>query len=345
MKKILLLTIAVLPVSLLALTWHDASSEPFTIYAQISGAPGFQRVIPSVEGWSESPERHYTQLEMGRCSAGLQLRFRTDSDVIRIKTELESPGSTMFHMTAACQSGMDLYKGTPGNEIFCGTIVVPLQESGYDGVIYQTGGRIMTDYVIYLPLYNSVRQFHIGLDDDAVIEEAEPFPDGSIVFFGTSITQGGCASRPGMCHTNILSRMLGREVYNFGYSGSGTLEKAQADMMLHVPDPALFVIESENNNSYASTEAKLKNFIMTLRNARPDVPVLVISALRGDDAHADLHQKIVKECGDMVYFIRGNTLLPGDPGEYTVDLVHFNSYGFQAYAEAILPAIQELISQ
>lgn len=47
--------------------------------------------------------------------------------------------------------------------------------------------------------------------DDKILNTGNGFfvtEDGVALFYGTSILQGGCASRPGMAHTNIISRRL-----------------------------------------------------------------------------------------------------------------------------------------
>ena len=335
----LLAIFAFAPLCLLALTWHDAAKEPFVLYGKIPEAPGYQRIVPD--------ERlNQTQLDMGRCSAGIHIRFRTNSTEIHVKTDLESP-SYMYHMPATGQSGMDLYCGLPGNETYCRTTAFNPTKAGYETVVYRTDSHEMADYALYLPLYNSVRQLYIGLDDDATLESAAPLSRESIVFYGTSITQGGCAARPALCHTNLISRILAREVFNFGFSGSGTLDEAHCDALLCVPTPALFVIECENNCSSATLRERLAPFIRRLRNAHPDAPVLVIGALPGwaggNSITAALQQGIVDECGEGVHFLSGLDLLPGDPGEYTVDGLQLNSYGFEAFAKAILPNLLKLL--
>ncbi len=330
--------LCLMPLSALAVTWYNAAEAPFALYGKIAEAPGYERLCTS-EGLDAN------QRAMGKCSSGMQIRFRTDSASIRIKAALTGSGA-MCHIPATGQSGMDLYMGVPGNETYCRTTIFDPSKAGYELEIYKRKERTMEDFVLYLPLYNGVRSLEIGLDDDAVLEAAAPMPSGSIAFFGTSITQGGCASRPGMSHTNIISRQLGCVVYNFGFSGGGTMEPAQLHNLIKAEDPRLFVIECENNCAYSVIDGRMRDFIKNIQAAHPGVPVLIISALPGYTVNpdsAELQAQIAAECGDGVYYLDGRTLLPGDPGEYTVDGLHLTTLGFQAYANSIIPYIEGLV--
>lgn len=69
------------------------------------------------------------------------------------------------------------------------------------------------EYMLYLSLYDGVTSLAIGVDSLSYISQPEldsPIHEKPVVCYGTSILQGGCASRPGMAHTNILSRWLNR---------------------------------------------------------------------------------------------------------------------------------------
>ena len=338
--KTLLSVLIFMPLAAVAVTWHSAAEAPFALYGKIAEAPGYQRIPPD-------SRLDANQRAMGACSSGLQVRFRTDSSSVQVRAKLTGSGA-MYHIPATGQSGMDLYAGAPGEEIYCGTTILNPSNAEYEVEIYRREEPVMEDFVLYLPLYNSVIFLEIGLDDDASVEEAAPMPSGAIVFFGTSITQGGCASRPGMCHTNILSRALGCVVYNFGYSGGGTMEPAQLEYLVKAPDPLLFIIECENNCAFSVIESRMKDFVAGIRAAHPGVPVLIISALPGHTVNPDsagLQEQIASECGDGVYYLDGRTLLPGDPGEYTVDGLHLTTLGFQAYADAVLPVIGNILQR
>ena len=336
MQRLVIPVLLIMALPVLGVTWYDAGDEPFALYGKIAEAPGYQRIVPD-------DRLDANQRLMGACSSGLQIRFRTDSSSISIKVELTGSGA-MCHIPATGQSGMDLYMGTPGNETYCRTTIFDPAKPGYELEIYRRKDRSAEDFVLYFPLFNTVKSLQIGLDDDAVLEAAAPMPSGSIAVFGTSITQGGCASRPGMSRTNILSRILGCVVYNFGYSGGGTMEQAQLENLVKVEDPCLFIIECEDNCAYSVIESRMANFIKGIQAAHPGVPVLIISALPGYTVNPDsagLQERIAADCGEGVYYINGRTLLPGDPGEYTVDGLHLTTLGFQAYVWAILPYIEE----
>ena len=97
------------------------------------------------------------------------------------------------------------------------------------------------EYLLYLPLYNGVRSVELGLPKDSTLAKAGTWSSAigkPIVFYGTSITQGGCASRPGMVHTAILGRQLNAPVINLGFSGNGKMEPEMANLLAEL-DPAL----------------------------------------------------------------------------------------------------------
>ena len=101
-----------------------------------------------------------------------------------------------------------------------------------------------------------------------------------LVFYGTSITQGGCASRPGMVHTAILGRWLDRPVINLGFSGNGTMDPEMADLMAEL-DPALYILDCLPNINAAQVAKRVVPFVRTLRKARPETPILLVEDLTG----------------------------------------------------------------
>lgn len=182
-----------------------------------------------------------------------------------------------------------------------------------------------------------------------------------MIVYGTSITQGGCASRPGMCYTNILSRRINREFINLGFSGNGKGEPEVARVISTIDRPGLFVLDYEANcNDYDRLSATLPAFIRILRNAHPTVPILAASkipyateawhpvAVEKRLRNRDFQRQLVEECraaGDTnVHFLDGSGLL-GEEGwqECTVDSVHPNDLGFMRIADGLEPVIQGIL--
>src|SRR4029078_5357869 len=134
------------------------------------------------------------------------------------------------------------------------------------------------DYLLYLPLYNGVSSVEIGLPPDARLSRADKYPEGHtkpIVFYGTSITQGGCASRPGMVHTAILQRRLNCPAINLGFSGNGRMEPEVADLMAEI-DASIYVIDCLPNMNAKDVEARGYDFVMKLLNKRPKTPIVLV---------------------------------------------------------------------
>jgi len=324
------------------IVWRDVARDAdFAVEGcfKTPGTPAFQR-LPENGEFSKLNRIH------GRNSAGIQVRFRSDSKKVRVRVKLESSG-TMCHIPATGQSGIDLYIGTPGQERYVDTTIFDPAKPGYEVELLDAQKAKMRDFTLNLPLFNTVLALEIGLIPGAVVRPPIKRPAGKIVFYGTSITQGGCASRPGMCHTNILSRRLGREILNFGFSGSGTLDLPVAVLLAKIPDPVLYVIECEANCSNEVLCVRLRPFVAALRTAHPSVPILLVSALPSKNTNdvADRFQRdFVRQSNDRnLHFLDGRSLLGDNPGECTVDNLHLTTLGFQRYAEALEKTIKGLL--
>src|SRR5205085_2015483 len=133
------------------------------------------------------------------------------------------------------------------------------------------------EFLLYLPLYNGVSSVEIGIAKGSTLAKGPARPperQKPIVFYGTSITQGGCASRPGMVHTAILGRRLDRPVINLGFSGSGRMEPAMATLLAEL-DPAVYVLDCLPNMSAAEVAERMEPFVRTLRKAHPRTPIVM----------------------------------------------------------------------
>ena len=205
------------PMKLCGFHWFDTDKlyerlpmdRPETVTRFPNGEP---QVIPSKDCGA---------IQLSSNTAGGQVRFRTDSSRFLIQATLAATGG-MDHMAFTGSAGFDIY--IKSGDIWKCLGVTRTDHSKRDFTTTVRAGlkRDMRDVIINFPLYNGVKSLAIGLDDDAKLEAPTPFVDDRpAVMYGTSITQGGCATRPGMCSTNILSRMLNREVINLGFSGNG----------------------------------------------------------------------------------------------------------------------------
>jgi len=190
--------------------------------------------------------------DLAQNSTGIAVRFRTNSRNIKVRWTLLS-NFRMHHMTTVGICGMDMYAYDNGRWRFAGVAVPNGIKNNEASVLNGTDGK-MRDYLLFLPLYDGVIEMAVGIDENAVIEQPSQIGENlfggtakkPILFYGTSGTQGGCASRPGMVYTNILSRMMKRECVNLGFSGNGRMDSAIAVEMAKV-DAAAYVLDCMGN--------------------------------------------------------------------------------------------------
>ncbi len=296
-------------------------------------------------------------------TAGAQCSWRSDSG--RVTVELKVAYDVMDHFTQIATAGVDLYVGEPGNRRFAGVSRFTPGAKEFSAQLFNGEPGVMREFTLNFPLYARVESLFIGLDSGAAVAAPAPWGWGSpVVVYGTSIAQGGCASRPGMAYTNILGRRLNRPVLNFGFSGAGKGESAMADELALIADPALYLLDYEPNiSSVEEMEATLPGFIRILRAAHPETPILVMSrsAYLGDtvglpggayppaSAIGGVMRRTVEELlpeDGRLYFFDGRDLFgTQDPDECTVDGVHATDLGFYRMAEALTPALKLLLKQ
>jgi lysophospholipase L1-like esterase len=294
-------------------------------------------------------------------SAGLCVRFVTDAPSIQARWTLTSKNLALPHMPATGVSGLDLYARVEGGWRWLGagrpSSTPPSTETLASGL--PPGPR---EYLLYFPLYNGVTSVELGVPEGHAVSKAPERPESHrkpIVVYGTSITQGGCASRPGMVHTSILGRRLDRPVINLGFSGSGRMEPALAELLAEL-DPAVYVLDCLPNMTADLVAERVAPFVRTLRKARPETPivlaedrnythgVIVTSARNHNEANHAALKKVYEEL--IAEGVQGLTYLPGaqqigDDGEGTVDGSHPTDLGFYRMADVFEAAIRPLLPQ
>ena len=322
------------------------------------------------QGWSEVkspfdrlPSKAEAQVRpavwgLSRDSAGLCVRFTTDSPDIACRWTLIKANLALPHMAATGVSGVDLYVSTEGKWRWLGTgrpAKADLNEATL-AVNLPPGTR---DYMLYLPLYNGVTAVEIGLKEGASLATL-PRAAGKekpIVFYGTSITQGGCASRTGMVHTAILGRRLDRPVINLGFSGNGRMEAEVAALLAEL-DPAIYVIDCLPNMPAAEVTERTGPLVATLRKAHPETPIVLVEdrtyanaflveaqRKRNETSRAALRvvfDKLIADGDKNLHYLRGELLLNED-GEGTVDGSHPTDLGFVQHADAFEKVLRPLL--
>jgi hypothetical protein len=298
---------------------------------------------------------------LSRHSTGLCVRFVTDATTIHARWTVTSKNLAMPHMPATGVSGLDLYVRTAAGKWQWVANGRPTAET----TTAQLASGLPAgekEYLLYLPLYNGVSSVEVGLPKGAALKKADPRPAGGqspVVFYGTSITQGGCASRPGMVHTAILGRRFDRPVINLGFSGNGTLDPDIAALLGEL-DAAVFVLDCLPNLSPAQVAERTEPFVKALRKARPTTPILLVEdrsyanapvlpalAKRNADSRAAYRKAfdaLVAGGDKNLHYLRGDKLI-GDDGEGTVDGSHPTDLGFMRQADAFAEALDPLLSR
>jgi lysophospholipase L1-like esterase len=295
---------------------------------------------------------------LSRHSTGLCVRFVTAAPAVHARWTVTNKNLAMPHMPATGVSGLDLYVRTEK-----GWRWVANGRPADQTTTAQLAGGLPAgekEYLLYLPLYNGVSAVEVGVPAGAAVKKAAPRPADRakpVVFYGTSITQGGCASRPGMVHTAILGRRFDRPVVNLGFSGSGTLDPDIAALLGEL-DAAVYVLDCLPNLTAPQVAERTVPFVKALRAAKPTTPVLLVEdrsyanavvlpalAKRNADSRAALRKAFdeLTAAGDRnLHYLAGDALI-GDDGEGTVDGSHPTDLGFQRQADAFAPALAPLL--
>jgi hypothetical protein len=296
---------------------------------------------------------------LSRQSAGLCVRFVSESPALHARWALTSANLAMPHMPATGVSGLDLYYRAADGKWKWLANGRPTKQSNSQALAtgLPPGKR---EYLLYLPLYNGVSSVEIGIPKDAALEKAPPYPDARrkpIVFYGTSITQGGCASRPGMVHTAILSRRHGSPVINLGFSGNGRMEPELAELLAEI-DAAVYVLDCLPNMNAAMVAERVDPFVRALLRAHPKTPIVLVedrsyansTLLSGPregnrtnrESLKKVYDRLIADKAGGVHYIKGESLL-GDDTEATVDSSHPTDLGFMRQADAFQKVIEPLL--
>lgn len=296
-------------------------------------------------------------------SAGISIRFKTDSRLIRLRV-IENDIPNMKNMEFMGQCGFDLYyydeiekKYKFHNCPFPNYI----DTKKYISDVGLFREKKVRDLILHFPLYCGVLNLEIGLEKGSYIEASYIENKNVIACYGTSILQGGCVSRPGICVTNIVSRYFNQEVMNFGFSGAGLLEKEVAEAIASRENLEMLVIDCDAN---AGCDRWLynnfDNFLAEIYKKYPNIPIVLMTKTRmAIDDYVNRNQRILKfsneffkdafirytELGKKIYLFDNYHLFDNqflDKSEYTIDGVHPSDLGMVEIAKNYIKAIEEV---
>ncbi|HOX38594.1 MAG TPA: SGNH/GDSL hydrolase family protein [Candidatus Brocadiia bacterium] len=320
------------------------------------------------KGWDDT-ERYYDRFparakgrirdvvwSISRNSAGMCARFSTNAKAISGHWILLSSNLAMPHMPATGVSGLDLYaKDKAGCWRWAGLGKPAGNVDAADPLIAGLPGE-MTEFKLYLPLYNGVELVEVGVPEEAEFAPIKPRRDNLIVFYGTSIMQGGCASRPGMAHASILGRRLDRPIINLGFSGNGTMDIEIGELIAEL-DARLYFIDCLPNMGDKLVEERTVPLVKKIREGRPETPIALVedrtyshaplapgTRQSNDSRRAALrkaYEQLQQEGVPNLHYIEGEPMLGGD-GDGTVDGSHPTDLGFVRMADYLEPILRKL---
>lgn len=335
------------------LKWHDVRS------LELEG-----------KGWPDT-EHFYDRLpakartlvrgpvwDLSHHCAGMCVRFVTDAARIAARWTLRFQNLAMDHMPATGVSGLDLYVKTGGQWRWIGVGRPKVSPTNAFDLVagMKPASR---QYMLYLPLYNGVESVEIGTPPGAGVANA-PARRGNaarpICFYGTSVTQGGCASRPGMVYTSILGRWLDRPTINLGFSGNGEAEPELADLLAEL-NPSVYVLDCIANMTVPWILERIEPMVHKLRAAHRQTPIVLVEhvdyqqpkfvtdkyeAWTGKNAALrKVFRNLTQAHVGGLHYVRNDGLY-GDDGEATVDGIHATDAGFLRIARTLEPVLRRL---
>ena len=335
--------------------FYDVRKEPFAVYGlyDYRNEPDFKRLPDEV---ANTVNKGVAGLAYH--TAGGRVRFSTDSDYVAIRAEMPKIGR-MPHFALTGSSAFDLYVDDPQTGItrFYKEFRPAVDFTGGYESIVRFGEKKLRHFTVHFPSYSRVRNLQIGLQQGAALGEGMQYRnDTPVVYYGSSITQGGCASRPGNSYQNVIAQRMGLDYINLGFSGSGKGEPEIAEYMASL-DMMAFVCDYDAN---APTVEHLWGTHLPLYQAvrakHPDIPYIMISRVHVDRNYADTLERrdviidtyrYAREQGDRnVYFIDGESVFRGKYANMcTVDGCHPNDLGFALMADAIGATLERAMTQ
>jgi len=318
--------------------WYDVREAPFEVCGVFyDNDEGAYLRFPRAVSKTVSPNVDALNFK----TAGGRVRFKTDSDYIAIAVELPD-SNRMAHMPSTGQNGFDLYKNGRFHRLFTPPHDL---ENSYSSERKLSGD--MAEYTINFPLYRGVKRLLVALRKGAKIEAAHRFTiEKPVVFYGSSITQGACASRPGNCYVNTLMRKIDADYINLGFSGSCKAEPAMAEYLASL-EMSVFVYDFDHNvRGPQQLKDTHKPLFDVVRKAQPTLPIIMVTAPDAYFNGPSFYERRdiiynnyleAKNAGDNnVYFVDGSKLFPDDcVDNCIVDGTHPSDLGFHFMSEGI----------
>lgn len=291
-------------------------------------------------------------------SAGLAIAFKTNANEIHARWEVKEPMRFSNNMTAIGKRGLDLYIRRDGQWEFAG-VGRPGDKAASTFRLVNNLEEGEKECLLFLPLYDELTKLELGVPKGSLVQPHQLTWTGKVVIYGSSITQGASASRPGMAYPAQLARKLNYEFINLGFSGSGKMEESVAKMVSDIQGADLFILDCAANPSPQEIAERTENFVKMIRNRHPNTPILMIESVVREGGNFDsmirkrvsdqnknfraAYTRLINSGMKELYIIHGYDLL-GDDHEGTVDGTHPNDLGFARMLKVIEPKVREILN-
>lgn len=293
----------------------------------------------------------------GYPSTGIRVRFTTDATVIALKAVLWI-AADMPHMARTGSHGFDLFMSEQGQPLtFAQYFPTEEDHTLVSGQYLVPGEKKMRTFEINFPLYNGVLEFSLGFSAGAAFGTPAPYSlKDPVVYYGSSITQGACASRPCNCYTQMLTNHFNLRQINLGFSGRAKGEPVMARYIASLP-MSVFVMDYDHNaDTPEDLAATHEDFFHIVRAANPVLPIILISRPNTDRDPADAcarfeviartYRNAVAAGDKHVYLVDGRRLFDGDMRvACTVDSCHPSDLGFFRMYEGVRPVMERALEE
>lgn len=315
------------------LAFFDAACPPFSLHGLLHQEGIFRR-LPRAVAEGISPEVAH----LSPHTAGGRVRFCTDSPVVAIRAEMHTI-EKMPHFALTGSGGFDLFEKAE----YLTTFIPPFSFSEGFSSKKALNGRKLRELTLHFPLYSGVKKLYIGIVKGSALTAAPAYDRTPVVFYGSSITQGGCASKPGCAFPAMVGQMLGCDHWNLGFSGSCKGEQPMAEYLAGLDMSAFVCGYDHNAPTLAHLERTHLPLVRAVREAHPDIPILLLNRPKAVlDEEEQQRLNVIRTTCNAVNgaLITGEELIPAAITSWaTVDGVHPNDLGFYHMAKAVAEAL------
>ena len=333
--------------------WQDIRTAEVDIYGLMHTGKQFVRMPTDI---AETVSNNVAELNLN--TPGGRIRLKTDSEYVAIRAGWPWTDTFSVKMTYIARCGFDMYeKKEDGSWEFVGVFRPKVKPgAGFESVVHFETRR-MRDLMIHFPLFSEIYEVFIGVQKDAVLTHGSKYAvQKPIVWYGSSIVHGGCASRPGTCYPARCSMALDFDYVNLGFSGSAKGEEAMARYIAGL-DMSVFIMDYDYNSNWKVLEETHKRMYEIFRESHPKTPVIFASrcnlswkpATHGQTLYRrgviSQNFTLARNAGDdRVWFIDGQKVFAPYGGDAcTMDGIHPNDLGFYAMAQAYTPVIKSAL--